>query len=173
MHLCRTSILKITVEKMAISPECFVCFWWDLEIWKKQSFNLTITVEGITQLLKSNFEQSKCKWRHQCHAFGKKGNFFWTCPLTHIYHKWQSYNVWFLRYETWWTEFFVILDCLLPFYPSKNQNFEKLRKTPGDIILQQCAKNHDHMLYCSWDMACDGCNYSFLAIFCPFTSWDT
>ena len=26
------------------------------------------------------------------------------------------------------------------------------------------------MLYCSWDMACDGCNYfSFWAIFCPFT----
>ena len=31
-------------------------------------------------------------------------------------------------------------------------------------------KNHDHMLYCSWDMARDGCNYyfSFWASFCPF-----
>ena len=32
-------------------------------------------------------------------------------------------------------------------------------------------KNHDHMLCCSWDMVCDGCNcyFSFLAIFCSFT----
>ena len=54
----------------------------------------------------------------------------------------------------------------------KNQNFEKLPKIPGDvIILHKCTKNHDHMLYCSWDMACDRCNcyFSFWAIFCPFT----
>ena len=39
---------------------------------KGQSFNITTGMEGITQLLKSNFEQSKCKWRHQCHAFERK-----------------------------------------------------------------------------------------------------
>ena len=35
----------------------------------------------------------------------------------------------------------------------------------------QCTRNHDHMLYCSWDMAHDRCNcyFSFWAIFCPFT----
>ena len=45
-------------------------------------------------------------------------------------------------------------------------------KTPGDItILHKCAKNHDYMLYCSWDMTCDTCNccFSFWAIFWPFT----
>ena len=32
-----------------------------------------------------------------------------------------------------------------------------------------CTKNHDYMLYCSWDMVLDGCNYfSFWAIFCTF-----
>ena len=32
----------------------------------------------------------------------------------------------------------------------KNQNFEKLKNMPVDIIpLQKCTKNHDHMLYCS------------------------
>ena len=72
------------------------------------------------------------------------------------------------------TEFFVILDHFLPFYPPnnlKNQNFEKLKKTPGDIILHKCAKNHDHMLYCSWGMAHNRCNcyFSFGTIFCPFT----
>ena len=47
-----------------------------------------------------------------------------------------------------------------------------MKKTPGDItILHNCTKNHDHMLYCSWDMARDRCNsyFSFQAIFCPFT----
>ena len=36
---------------------------------------------------------------------------------------------------------------------------QKMEKKPGDIIiLLQCAKIHDHMLYYSLDMACDGCN---------------
>ena len=61
----------------------------------------------------------------------------------------------------------------LPFYSPnspKNQNFEKMKKTPGDIIiLHKCTKNHDHMLYCSWDVVHDRCNcyFSFWVIFCP------
>ena len=42
-----------------------------------------------------------------------------------------------------------------PFTPHnpKNQNFEKPKKTPWDIIiLHKCIKNYDHMLYCSWDV---------------------
>ena len=45
--------------------------------------------------------------------------------------------------------FLVIFNCFLPFYlPSnlKYQNFEKLKKAPGDIILHKCTKNHNHML---------------------------
>ena len=83
--------------------------------------------------------------------------------------------IWFLRYGVQWTEFFVILDHFLPFYPPnnlKNQNFKKMKKMPGDIILHKCTKNHDHMLFCSWDMACDTCNcyFSFWTNFCPFTA---
>ena len=148
-----------------------------------------------------------------------------------MYHKWKSY-VWFLRYGAWQTEFFLILDHFLPYYPPnnpENQNFEKNEKhtciiilhkctkimiisytflnilsvtdvivifsfwalfspftslTPEKskfeksertcvdiIILPQCTKNHDHMLYCSWHMARNGCNcyFSFWAIFCHFT----
>ena len=47
--------------------------------------------------------------------------------------------------------YFVILDHVLPFDASnmpKNQNFEKIEKTPGDIIiLHLCATNDDHMMY--------------------------
>ena len=49
----------------------------------------------------------------------------------YVYHKSQSYDVWFLIYKVKQTEFFVILGHFLSFYhPSvplmipKNQNFE-------------------------------------------------
>ena len=90
-----------------------------------------------------------------------------------MHHKWQS-NVWFLRYRAQQTEFFVIWDNFLLIYPLKTwkiQILKKWKKRPGYIIiLHKCAKNQDHMLQCSWDMASDGCNhFSFWAIFCPFT----
>ena len=104
-----------------------------------------------------------------------------------------------MMYGSWNMErdrqFFVILDRLhitdmahnrchcyfsfwaifLPFYlcnSPKNQNLQKMKKTPGDIIiLHNCTKNHYHILYCSWDMIRDRCNcyFSFWAIFCPLT----
>ena len=37
--------------------------------------------------------------------------------FTHVYNKWKSYDVWFLRYGVQQTEFFLILDHFLPFYP--------------------------------------------------------
>ena len=92
-----------------------------------------------------------------------------------ILHKFTINDVWFLRYEAWRIEFFVILGtffALLSTNNPKNQNFEKLKKRPEDIIiLHKSTKNHDHMLYCSWDMVHDRCNcyFSFWAIFCPFT----
>ena len=53
----------------------------------------------------------------------------------------------------------------LPFYHPyrpKNQNFKKLKKAPGDvIILHECTKNHDNMLYCSWGMVHDACIFHF------------
>ena len=69
---------------------------------------------------------------------------------------------------------FFILGYFLPFYlpnSPKNQNLEKKKKTPGDIIiLHMCTKNHDPMVHLSWNIVCDGCNYfSFWAISCPFT----
>ena len=51
--------------------------------------------------------------------------------------------------------FFVILDRFLPFYPPNNpkdQDFEKMKKAPGDIIiLHRCTINDNHMMYSSWD----------------------
>ena len=70
---------------------------------------------------------------------------------------------------------FLILSYFLPFYPSnspKNENFKRMKKTPGDIILHTWTKSYDYRLYCSWDMVHDTCNFYFWswANFCPFTT---
>ena len=71
------------------------------------------------------------------------------------------------------TEFFVTLGhffaLLTPSPPNNpdNQNFEKMKKASGDvIILNLCNKKHDHMMYVYSDMECDRHNFlSFQAIF--------
>ena len=166
-----------------------------------------------------------------------------TFKITHVYHKWRSHDLCFLRYKaqqsflsfwgnfcpltlltTWkikilkkwnkntWRYYHFTLKCIIdndnhmmygswdmkrnrqkflsfwaifcPFTPlttqkikilkkknEKNKNKTKTKKTkqnkktpPDDIIfLQKCTKNNDHMLCCSWDMACDeyNCYFSF------------
>ena len=46
------------------------------------------------------------------------------------------------------TEFFVILDCFLPFNPPNNpeyQNFEKMKKMPEDIIILHICTINENM----------------------------
>ena len=85
--------------------------------------------------------------------------------FTYVYHKWQLWCVKDIIFCQFGPFF-----ALLPTNNLKNQNFEKLKKRPRDIIiLHKCTKNHDHMLYCFWDMARDGCNLFFiLGYFLPF-----
>ena len=55
--------------------------------------------------------------------------------------------------------FFVIWGNFLHFDPPnnpKNQNFEKMKKLPGNIIiLHLCTTNDNHMMYVCWDIECD------------------
>ena len=76
----------------------------------------------------------------------------------YVYHKWKS-HVWFLRYGAWKTGFFSFCNIFGHFTPLTTQ---KMKKKPTNIInLQKWTKNHDQMLYCYWDMVCDGCNFYF------------
>ena len=98
--------------------------------------------------------------------------------FTHFHHKWLSYDEWFLRYGVGQTEFFVILERFLSFYPPmdpEKKNFEKKKKTPGDIIiLHKSSINDNHMVYGCWDMKRDLQNFlSFWTDFCPFTPLTT
>ena len=116
------------------------------------------------QLEKSKFwKNEKDTWRYY--------NF------THDHHKWQSYDVWLLRYGacngqnflSFWTSFspFTTLTTW------KVKILKKWKKNPGDIIiLQKCTINDNHMMYGSWDI--NRQNFlSFWTIFCPFISLTT
>ena len=83
--------------------------------------------------------------------------------------------IWYMVFQIWSATDKIFLSFWTIFCPftQKNQNFEKLKKAPGDIIiLHKCTKNDDYMLYCSLDMARNrlNCYFSFWAIFYPFTS---
>ena len=77
----------------------------------------------FTLLLKNqNFEKKKA-WRYH--------------QLTLVYHKLQSYDVWFLRYKVQGTEFSV--DYFLPLWPPppknlENQNFDKMKKKKKQFL---------------------------------------
>ena len=59
-----------------------------------------------------------------------------------------------------------------PFYPPKNlqnQNFEKLKKLLEISSFYTCIKNHNYMMYGSWDTEWDGQNFFvILGHFSPF-----
>ena len=90
----------------------------------------------------------------------------------HVYHKWRSYDTWFLKYKVRQTEIFEILGHFLPFQPLdnlENQNLN-IEKTPGDIIsLHICTVNDNHMMYGSWDIERNRQFFVILDCFFPFT----
>ena len=66
--------------------------------------------------------------------------------------------------RTFWL--FGLFCPILPPNNPKSQNFEKMKKIPGDIsILHKCTINDNYMIYGFWDMKCN--RYVFLS-FGPF-----
>ena len=126
---------------------------WDIEC-NRQNFLSFWTVflpfYPLNNLKNQNFlKNDKTSWRYY--------------HFTQVQHKWQSYNVWFLRYGVWLTESFVILGRFLPFYSPwqpKKPKFWKNEKNPGDIIILHIFTiNDNHMMYGSWNMKRDGHNF--------------
>ena len=82
--------------------------------------------------------------------------------FTHVHQKHID-----MRYGFWdrvrQTDFFFLLGHFLSFYSPcnpENQNSLKMKSVYGVvIILYMCTKNHEHMVYASWDM---GATHNFL-----------
>ena len=61
--------------------------------------------------------------------FGKNVKNTWRYyPFTYVYHKWRSYDAWFLRYKVQRTASFVILGYFLSFDPPNNLKKSKFWK---------------------------------------------
>ena len=126
---------------------------------------------GLFFTLLSPYEPRKSKfWKNEKNT--------WWYHFTNVYHKWQSYDVWFPRYRVQETEFFCHFGLFFAHLPTnnpKNQNFEKMKKPPEDIIiLQRCNINGNHVMYGSWDTKCNRQIFlSFWNIFCPITPLTT
>ena len=61
----------------------------------------------------------------------------WRCPFTQAYHKWQSCDIWFLRYEVQPT-FFALLHPYLPKkwkYQKNEKNPEHIRRVTNEIVI--------------------------------------
>ena len=92
----------------------------------------------------------------------------------HVYHKWRSYDIWFLKYKVQQTEIFVILGHFLPFQPLdnlENQNFNIEKNT-----WRYYHFTHLHYKWQSYDVwflrygaQQTELFLSFWAAFCPFT----
>ena len=96
---------------------------WDIKC-KGQRFLPLWAIFCPLTLLTSKFWNKKNSCRHY--------------HFTLMYHKWQSYDVWFLRYQAWLIsrdirQFFVILGYFLPFYPltQKIKFLKKWKKLLG------------------------------------------
>ena len=95
--------------------------------------------------------------------FWKTEKNVWRYHFTHVYHKRDNH----MMYGSWDMERdghnFLSFWTVLPFYPPnnpKNQNFEKMKKAPGDItILHMFTINDNHIMYRSWDTECDVQNF--------------
>ena len=79
-----------------------------------------------------------------------------------MYQKSWSYAILFLRYDTWGCNYFSFWAIFCPFTSPnpfnspKNQNFTKVKKVLGDIIIFHiCTKNYNQMKHGSWDTVCD------------------
>ena len=83
-----------------------------------------------------------------------------------------------MMYGSWDTEcnrhnflsFWTIFCLFTPLKTWKIKIWKKWKKCL-EISFYTSVPKKDHIIYCSWDMACDRCNcyFSFWAIFCPFT----
>ena len=151
---CTSTITQVSLTSlMEWNRQNFLLFWticypftplttWKIEIWKTE----------------------KNPWRyHHFTKCTKNHDHMLHCSYTdHMAH--NRFNCYF----SFWAIF-----CTFTHQKAWKMKIWNTKKNLGDItILNKCTKDHDHMLYCSLDMACNGfnCYISFWAIFYPFTS---
>ena len=124
---------------------------WDIECDRQNFLSVRTIFCSFTPLTTQKIkikkkEYEKTAWRYY--------------HFTQVSHKWQSHDLWLLRYWGRSREFFVILDHYLHFYPPnnpKNQNFEKILKCLEISSFYICvpkvwSNNVPFLRYGAWQM---------------------
>ena len=161
--------LEISSLYTSVSKIMIICYT-DPEIWCVTDvivifhFGLLFTLSPLTA---QNIKILK-KWKKKT-----PGDIINLHTCTKNYNH-MMYGSWDMKHDRQnFLSFWTVFCHFTPLTTQKIKILKNWKKTPGDIIiLHKCTKNHDHMLYCSLDMARNGfnCYFSFWAIFCPFTS---
>ena len=135
-------------------------YWWTLknpkyqnfEKWKKFAGDIIILHMGT----KNHNHMRHSSWDTESDIFLS----FWAICVP------QMTIIWYMVLEiSSGTGYF--LPFYLPNNP-ENKNFEKMKKTPGDIIILHVSIiNQNHMMYDPWDMERDRKNFSHFGPFYP------
>ena len=130
-------------------------------MWSATIFLSSLEIFCPFTLLKARKNKTSKKWKK-----GLEISFYTKCTKNHdhmLYYFWDTARVG--CNFSFWASFALL--------PSEQPQIIKISikwKNAWRYHLHKCTKNHDHMLYCCWDMARDRYNYfSFWAIFWPFT----
>ena len=91
---------------------------WDIEC---DGQNFFVILDHLLPFYTSDNPKNQKFWKNE-------KNTWRYYHFIHVYHKWESYDIWFLRYVVWQTEFFVILGCFSPFYLPNNPKTNILKK---------------------------------------------
>ena len=151
--------LQVSLFYTTSVPKIMIIYYTVPEIWHVIEIIVIFHLGLFFALLLSN-SPKKWKFQKQEKAPGDI-IILQMCTKNHdhtLYCSWDSATDRCTFYFSFW-----VIFALLP----KNEKFRKMKTMPGDIILHKYNKNHDHTLYCSWDMAPYRCNcyFSFWTIF--------
>ena len=115
--------LEILLHMSAINDNHMMYGSWGIECnWRMflSSWIISCPFTPLNSPKNQNFEKYKKKtWRHY--------------HFTHVYHKWQSYDVWFLRYEVQQTEVLSFWTIFCHFTPLKTWRIKILKKRKNHL----------------------------------------
>ena len=123
--------------------------------WDKECDRLKMVILGHFQPFNPHKNKKKSKLKKK-----KEKNCWRYLHFPPVYQKSRSWCTVSMIWSTTDRIFFHSgpFFTLLPYNNQENKNFEKMKKTLGDIIIL-------HMRYGSWDMECHGQNFSHRTIF--------
>ena len=143
------------------TPQNFLLAFID-ELWKTQNIRILKNEKNLLEI--SSFytwvPKTTITWG-TVHEIQSETFFCHFGPF--VYHKWRSYDIWFLRYQAGQAIFCPFTSLTI----QKIKILKKWKKHLAILSLYTSIINQNHMMYDSWDMEQDGQNFSHFGPFYP------